>query len=79
MKFFKDISIKSINTGLKTTTGGRLNKILKLIDDETVMITYGDGLSNVNINKLLKSYKIEKNFNSYCSPPSGKIWSDGYQ
>lgn len=59
-KFFKNISIKSIDTGLKTTTGGRLNKILKLIEDETIMITYGDGLSNVNISQLLKSHKNSK-------------------
>ncbi len=44
-----------INTGIKTGTGGRIlfaNSALKLSED--IMMTYGDGLSNVNLNKLKK-------------------------
>jgi len=45
--------INLINTGVKTGTGGRLliaNKILGLCED--IMMTYGDGLSNINVKKL---------------------------
>lgn len=45
------------DTGLKTMTGGRLFKARKYIDDEVFMCTYGDGLSDVNLNELLKFHK----------------------
>ena len=56
----KDITIISVNTGLKTTTGGRIRKILESITDEQVLVTYGDGLSNVNISSCLKSHNKSK-------------------
>jgi len=40
----QDIKIKSINTGLNATTGGRIRKILENIQDKQVLVTYGDGL-----------------------------------
>ena len=40
--------------------GGRLKKFEKIINNETFMITYGDGLSDVNINKLVKFNKKNK-------------------
>ena len=43
-----------IDTGLKTLTGGRLKRIEKYIDNEQFMITYGDGVSDVNINEIIK-------------------------
>ena len=47
--------VKIIDTGLHTMTGGRIKKIKKyLINDENFYLTYGDGLSNVNIRKLSK-------------------------
>ncbi len=52
-KKFKDVSILTINTGLKTMTGGRLLRLKKYFkDDENFMLTYGDGLSNQNLKKL---------------------------
>jgi glucose-1-phosphate cytidylyltransferase len=50
-------NIKLINTGLKTMTGGRLKKIAPYLKDETFLLTYGDGLSDVNINKLIEYHK----------------------
>ena len=41
-------------------TGGRLKRLKKFIGKETFMMTYGDGLSNVNLNKLLKFHKKNK-------------------
>lgn len=42
-----------VDTGLMTQTGGRLKRIRKYLDDETFMMTYGDGVANVNIIELL--------------------------
>ena len=50
-------NIHLINTGRKTMTGGRLKRLKKYIGKETFMMTYGDGLSNVNLKKLLKFHK----------------------
>lgn len=41
-----------IDTGLNTMTGGRIKKTREYIDD-TFMLTYGDSLSNVDINQFL--------------------------
>ena len=58
-KFF-DWNINLIETGQKTMTGGRLKRLTKYIGKETFMITYGDGLSNVNLDKLLKFHRKNK-------------------
>jgi len=61
-KYFKkkhlDWNIKLIDTGKKTMTGGRLKRLSKYINtDETFMVTYGDGISNVNLKKLILFHK----------------------
>ena len=55
-KYKKDRFVGSlIYTGLNTGTGGRIKKAYKLLNlNEDIMMTYGDGLSNVPIKKLLK-------------------------
>jgi len=58
-KFF-DWNINLIETGKNTMTGGRLKRLRKFIGNETFMMTYGDGLSDVNIKKLLKFHKKNK-------------------
>ncbi len=45
--------ITMVDTGLKTMTGGRIKKIEQFIDTDTFMVTYGDGLANVNISALV--------------------------
>ncbi len=52
-----DWDINLIDTGQKTMTGGRVKRFKKLIGNETCMLTYGDGLSNINLNSLLKFHK----------------------
>ena len=47
-------TVRSIFTGESTQTGGRLEKILELESPEIFMLTYGDGLANINVSKLLK-------------------------
>ena len=59
-KNFLDWKIHLIETGQNTMTGGRLKKLKKYIGKETFMMTYGDGLSNINLKKLLKFHKKNK-------------------
>jgi glucose-1-phosphate cytidylyltransferase len=47
------MNIKTINTGLNTQTGGRISEIIKSLPGEKVIATYGDGLANISIKKLL--------------------------
>jgi len=53
-------NINLIDTGQKTMTGGRLKRLKKYLGNEPFMLTYGDGLSNVNIKKLLNFHKKNK-------------------
>lgn len=46
-----------VDTGLNTMTGGRIKRIKDYIDGDTFMLTYGDGVSDVDVNKLLKFHK----------------------
>lgn len=46
-----------VDTGLDTMTGGRLKRVQKHIGNETFMLTYGDGVSDINIKKLLEFHK----------------------
>ena len=46
-----------VDTGLDTMTGGRIKRLEKIIGKETVMVTYGDGLSNIDIDALLAFHK----------------------
>ena len=55
------IDIKCINTGINTLTGGRLLKLKKhLAKEENFMLTYGDGLTNQNLNKLEQFHNKNK-------------------
>ncbi len=53
----KDLKINLIDTGLKTMTGGRLKRLSKFLKNQTFLLTYGDGLSNVDLDKLIKFHK----------------------
>lgn len=55
----KKVSINLINTGKYTMTGGRLKRLKKYLND-TFLMTYGDGLSSVNINSLIKFHQKQK-------------------
>ena len=52
----KIIKVTLVNTGLETLTGGRLLRLKKYLT-ATFMLTYGDGLGNVNISKLRKFHE----------------------
>lgn len=46
-----------VDTGLNTMTGGRIKRIQKYVGNEPFMMTYGDGVCDVDINKLLEFHK----------------------
>ena len=50
-------NINLIETGEKTMTGGRIKRLKDIIGNETFMLTYGDGLSDINIKKLIEFHK----------------------
>jgi glucose-1-phosphate cytidylyltransferase len=50
----ESFKVTLIDTGLDTNTAGRLKRVQKYIGDETFMLTYGDGVSNVNLHELIK-------------------------
>lgn len=46
-----------VDTGLNTLKGGRLKRIEKYLDDDINLLTYGDGVANININELINFHK----------------------
>ena len=56
-KQFNDWKIDLVDTGEKTMTGGRVKRLQKIIGNETCMLTYGDGLSNINLDSLPSFHK----------------------
>lgn len=46
-----------VDTGLNTQTGGRLSRVEKYLNNETFMLTYGDGVCDLNINDLYEYHK----------------------
>ena len=60
--FKKNCKITILDTGLGTLTGGRLKRVYRLIEkNKNFMFTYGDGLSNVNLKKLLNFHLKKRN------------------
>lgn len=58
-KNLKPWKIDLIDTGVDTMTGGRIKRLKKYIGNETFMVTYGDGLSNIDISELVKFHKLK--------------------
>ncbi|WP_446899836.1 glucose-1-phosphate cytidylyltransferase [Clostridium sp. LBM24168] len=46
-----------VDTGLDTQTGGRIKRIRKYTENDTFLLTYGDGVSNVNLDELVKFHR----------------------
>jgi glucose-1-phosphate cytidylyltransferase len=67
----EDIKITLIDTGIQTQTGGRIKRIGKYIGDESFMLTYGDGLADINIVDLLNFHRKNKKLATVTtvSPP----------
>lgn len=56
----EDWVINLIETGLETSTAGRLKRLEPWLKNETFMLTYGDGVSDVNLHKLERFHKAQK-------------------
>ena len=62
-KYFKKKkykNIKVINTGINSLTGKRIKKLQKYLNHNTFLLTYGDGVSNINLDKLIRFHKKNK-------------------
>jgi glucose-1-phosphate cytidylyltransferase len=53
----EDWVVHLVDTGLQSSTGGRIARVRDYLDNETFMFTYGDGVSNVDLNALLALHK----------------------
>ena len=56
----KDWNVDLVDTGENTMTGGRVKRLQEYIGKETCMLTYGDGIADININSLVKFHKSHK-------------------
>jgi glucose-1-phosphate cytidylyltransferase len=65
-----------IDTGLNTMTGGRIKRVEKYIGNEPFMLTYGDGVANVNITSLVEFHRQNKKLVTMTSvQPEGRFGS----
>ncbi|MBO7510086.1 MAG: glucose-1-phosphate cytidylyltransferase [Bacteroidales bacterium] len=63
-----------VDTGLKTMTGGRVQRIQKYIGDEPFLLTYGDGVADINIDETIEEHKKSgKVLSMTAYQPSGKL------
>ncbi len=52
-----DWTVQLIDTGIKTQTGGRIKRLASFIGDETFMLTWGDGVADINLDKLIAFHR----------------------
>ena len=52
-----DWRVTLVHTGLESMTGGRVKRLQRFIGNETFMLTYGDGLANINLERLLAFHR----------------------
>lgn len=63
-----------VDTGLNTMTGGRIKRVKDYIGNETFMLTYGDGVADVNISELVKFHKKNNRLATITAvQPSGRF------
>ncbi len=66
--------ITMVDTGHATMTGGRLKRVKEYIGDETFMMTYGDGVANIDVKKLVDFHKKSKKYATITSVlPEGRF------
>jgi glucose-1-phosphate cytidylyltransferase len=56
-RIIEDWIVHLVDTGLDTSTGGRIARVRNHLGNETFMLTYGDGVANVNLDALLALHK----------------------
>lgn len=78
-----DWSVELVDTGLKTMTGGRIRKLKDVIGKQRFMVTYGDGLSDVDIGKLVEFHESHGKLATVTivrpSARFGSVEMDGFQ
>ncbi len=57
-----ECGVTMADTGLEAMTGARLRKVKPLVGEDTFMLSYGDGLSDINIEKLVAHHQSGKNY-----------------
>jgi glucose-1-phosphate cytidylyltransferase len=63
-----------LDTGLETMTGGRIKRAQEYIGNEPFMLTYGDGVADINIDELLKFHKLQGGYITLTAVlPEGKF------
>lgn len=63
-----------VNTGLDTMTGGRVKRIQPFVNNEPFMLTYGDGVSDINISELVNYHKLHGRLATVSTvQPSGRF------
>ena len=70
--FAEPWKVTLVDTGLKTMTGGRIKRIQKYVGEEPFMLTYGDGVSNIDINQLLSFHKTQGKLATITSINAGQ-------
>ena len=63
----ESFKVTLIDTGIDTNTAGRIKRIQKYIGNESFMLTYGDGLANIDIKKLIEHHNASKRFATLTS------------
>ena len=66
----QNLNINLVDTGSDTLTGGRVKRLEEYLKKETFLLTYGEGLSNININELVSFHKTQKNRYYVVRPPA---------
>ncbi len=66
------IKVQILDTGIETATGGRVKKAIEYLNLDRFLLTYGDGISNVNIKKLVDFHKTKKTIGTLTAvrPPA---------
>jgi len=66
--------ITLVDTGLNTMTGGRIKRVQEYLGNKTFMLTYGDGVSNINIRSLVEFHRQNKKMATVTAvQPSGRF------
>ncbi len=74
----EDWKITLVDTGSETMTGGRIKRIKQFINNETFLLTYGDGVGSVKINELVAFHKAHGDLCTVTSAqPSGRFGALG--
>lgn len=72
--FSEPWKVTLVDTGADTMTGGRIKRVQPYVNNRTFMLTYGDGLADINIKELLKFHKKHKKCVTLTSfHPSGRF------